>query len=617
MKVIFWLTALVFIALVVFGWGAGLTARGSGKTKIDENIAGKVGKHDISYIDYQKAIQSEYEQAYNESRVVGESEAEMIRDRTWYSLVNRYLSQEEFKSKGVDWATDREVFESLRRDPPPAVTQNPNLQSGGQFDRALFEEFLRNPQVDWFSVEVMIRNNLPYNKLQEIVNALPVTTNLEAQIEFIFSNEKARASYIKFDPFALVEIAVDTSDAAIEVFYEENNENYRTELSVIVNHASIPIIPTPTDTQDVLGIAETLIVKLSEGEDFDYLAENYSKDPASRNRGGELGWFGKGQMISEFEEAAFAADSGEIVGPVLTVFGYHIIKVLDKMGEGDSTRVRAAHILLAIEPGIDTEESAKDLALALVNDVEDGDDFFEAAQKLGIDSVGQSAPLGEDDPIPGIGFYGRIRAMLFNSKVGSVDMAVTLIRERPILEAVTVVQSWKRIEAGIPQLIDVRDQIVTDMIMNGRQDAALDLCRKAKQLLSTGVDMSTAADNVGGIYDTTGAFARYDWVTGIGEDPIFKGTTFGLREPGRVSAPFLGEDGTAYIVRLEEIVPASPELYSQQAIQIKTEIANFHRQTAYERWFKNLRDNADIIDNRFQEYTQIEVEEEEGEGETE
>ena len=72
--------------------------------------------------------------------------------------------------------------------------------------------------------------------------------------------------------------------------------------------------------------ANRILKRIADGEDFLATAKRFSSCP-SRKNGGDLGWFGKGQMVPEFEQAAFAAETGQIIGPVKTQFGYHIIKV--------------------------------------------------------------------------------------------------------------------------------------------------------------------------------------------------------------------------------------------------------------------------------------------------
>lgn len=72
--------------------------------------------------------------------------------------------------------------------------------------------------------------------------------------------------------------------------------------------------------------ANQIIKRLAAGEDFAAVARRFSSCPSGKN-GGDLGWFGKGQMVPEFEKAVFETDAGKVVGPVKTQFGYHVIKV--------------------------------------------------------------------------------------------------------------------------------------------------------------------------------------------------------------------------------------------------------------------------------------------------
>jgi len=75
--------------------------------------------------------------------------------------------------------------------------------------------------------------------------------------------------------------------------------------------------------------ARDLLSRINSGENFGDIAKRYSSCPSGK-KGGDLGWFGRGQMVKEFEEAAFNAQKGATVGPVRTQFGWHLIKVLDQ-----------------------------------------------------------------------------------------------------------------------------------------------------------------------------------------------------------------------------------------------------------------------------------------------
>jgi peptidyl-prolyl cis-trans isomerase C len=75
--------------------------------------------------------------------------------------------------------------------------------------------------------------------------------------------------------------------------------------------------------------AQRMMKRINDGEDFAAVARRFSSCPSGKN-GGDLGWFGKGQMVPEFEKAAFETEPGNVVGPVKTQFGYHVIKVTGK-----------------------------------------------------------------------------------------------------------------------------------------------------------------------------------------------------------------------------------------------------------------------------------------------
>ena len=97
-----------------------------------------------------------------------------------------------------------------------------------------------------------------------------------------------------------------------------------------------PIVSSYNDSLRIKLEAENLMYRIKQGENFADIANAYTEDPSNNIvgsdvlKGGMLGWFGKGQMVKPFEEAAFEADKGQIIGPVVSRFGSHIISVRDK-----------------------------------------------------------------------------------------------------------------------------------------------------------------------------------------------------------------------------------------------------------------------------------------------
>lgn len=105
------------------------------------------------------------------------------------------------------------------------------------------------------------------------------------------------------------------------------------------------------DTKQSRAKAEELVKRARAGEDFAKLAQEFSQDRGSKALGGDLGWFGRGEMLKPFEDAAFSLKAGEVSGVVETQFGYHVIKVEGRRTQNGADgkpedQVHARHILI-------------------------------------------------------------------------------------------------------------------------------------------------------------------------------------------------------------------------------------------------------------------------------
>jgi len=113
---------------------------------------------------------------------------------------------------------------------------------------------------------------------------------------------------------------MEASDSEALDYYNRNKEEFGEPEKVRVRHI---LVKAETEANEVLE-------KLKKGQDFAKLAQEYSIDPGTKDKGGELGFFPRGQMVPEFEEAAFKLKVGELSEPVKTFYGYHIIEVEEK-----------------------------------------------------------------------------------------------------------------------------------------------------------------------------------------------------------------------------------------------------------------------------------------------
>lgn len=119
----------------------------------------------------------------------------------------------------------------------------------------------------------------------------------------------------------LLEPQITITDEEMESFFEENKQMFDTQEQVKASHI---LVETEEEAKEIKE-------KLNANEDFAELAKEYSTDTVTKEKGGDLGFFGRGDMVSEFEEAAFSLEIGEISEPVKSEYGYHIIKVEDKI----------------------------------------------------------------------------------------------------------------------------------------------------------------------------------------------------------------------------------------------------------------------------------------------
>ncbi|USK70558.1 peptidylprolyl isomerase [Peribacillus asahii] len=125
----------------------------------------------------------------------------------------------------------------------------------------------------------------------------------------------------------LIEPSIKITDEEIKTYFEENKDSLGQAEQVEASHILVEDKAT----------AEEVLKKLKSGGDFAELAKEYSTDEGSAANGGSLGYFGKGQMVAEFEDAAFKLEVGKISEPVKTEHGYHIIKVTDKKEAKEAT----------------------------------------------------------------------------------------------------------------------------------------------------------------------------------------------------------------------------------------------------------------------------------------
>lgn len=161
---------------------------------------------------------------------------------------------------------------------------------------------------------------------------------------------------------------VNITRREVEEFYETMKDSIpELKEAVDISHILLEVKAGDESEKEAREKIEGLLQRVKNGENFEDLCRQFSEDPGSASRGGEIGFMQRGDFVPEFEEVAFLLDPGEFSDIVKTRFGFHIIQCIDRKGD----KINVRHLLIRLEPtGVDeedTEKKAKDIR-ALIDD---------------------------------------------------------------------------------------------------------------------------------------------------------------------------------------------------------------------------------------------------------
>lgn len=593
MGIIFFIVAILFGASIAF---RGLVSESGRKEPEQENtIAIVAGKDKIEYAEFAKEFDSEVQMAHDRGQDVDDFAAEDFREQAWHTIVNRRILKPQFKEKLVDGYTGTEIYERLKRNPPEWLRNHPQFQTDGKFDYQKFLDALNNQQIDWSPVERALAANLPYDKMKTLISTMTFVTMPEAMDEFVYRNTKFRGEFIVFGPECGT-VSVDTSEQALKRYYDEHKDSLVERAYVKFSYVEIPYQASARDSAEVRSDVDTVLVRLAEGDDFEMLASAYSQDMQSAQNGGELGWFGRGKLVKEFETAAFQLDSGEVSKPVLTQFGWHIIRCTGKKIVSDTTTgvtdtlLHLQHILFRIEPGFETSDSIEAFAddvhqLALTAGLE------AAAEKYGLE-IYHTPPVGKDEQIPGIGMRTMVNRFAFTHKPGDVPDIVASNNKFFILSVDEVVPD------SFASFDDARWFLKKKIIEDAQREKCRQMAGQALMKLRSGEPMKKVAMQFGAKYDTTGLTGIFETMANGEYDPWVAGAMLGIDAVDSISNIIDAQNGKFYIVKLWELQHPDMAKFSDEKEQIRQQIFQAKRDNAYNFWFTKLRKLTPIEDLR-------------------
>jgi len=357
-------------------------------------------------------------------------------------------------------------------------------------------------------------------------------------------------------------------------------------------HASHILIPAGDDTSSALNKVKDILQQIKNGADFAKMAKEYSLDPISASRGGDLGWFGKGMMVPPFEKAAFNAKIGEIVGPVRTDYGYHLIKVHDK----SKRIIIAAELNQPVKISPQTEEELYNAAQDFVYIVEKNGEFEKEAELMKYQVLETGFFTEKSEFIPGIGMNKPLVKFAFKNKVGKVSEVF------PTAQGYIVAKISDATEAGFKTFDEVKETIKQAVIKEKKYEI---LKKKAEEMrkkipAGQGLDYLRNLDtNI--VITQTGQFNYGQFVGGgVGRDFAFNFAAFKLKV-GEVSEPVKGNRGY-YLIELVSKQDFDKTAFDIQKNTIRNQILQEKQSTIISSWMNELKKKAKIEDFRFKYY---------------
>src|SRR5262245_49332865 len=521
-KILFGLLAALFVI-----WGVG--SMGGARVDVVARVHGApISRRELDHAT--AALQKRYE-----DMMKGQFSAEMarslnLRGQALDQLIDAALLSHEADRLGIA-VTDDELVQ--------AITQLPELQENGRFNRDRLEAVLRY-QRDRGEFEAEMRRNLLFQRMQSLMTDGAQVTDAEVEERYRLDHEQVDLAFVRITAADLAK-TVPLTDDDLSRALTEHADRYRVPARVRARyapyratdfvpqvqvdeveitdyydlhtpdrftqpeevHARHILVDVAPDADEAAKAAarkkaEGLLAKVRGKDDFAEVATKNSDDPGSASKVGDLGFFPRGRMTPAFEEAAFALAPGTISDIVETPFGFHIIKVEEHRPGGvqplDAVRDQIVDTL--------KKDRAFDLARKRAEDdrrnVVRGKSFAEA---VGSRPLAETEPFAAGAPIPGVGHVPGFSEAAFALATGEVSDLIETD------DTVYLLTPFDRTEASAPPLETVRDRVEADVRRERGQALAKErgeaLLAKAKEM---GLDK--AAAETGLSVDTTGLFER-------------------------------------------------------------------------------------------------------------
>ena len=543
---VLWLVVGVFIMLIFFEWG-GFNSRPA--VSPDQDAAAWVGDKNITFGEFRQAHQN-LENIYRQT--LGENyNRELLKQfnlpkQALDQLIEQKILLMEAESVGLT-ATDAEVQETILSFP---VFQD---EDGNFVGAEKYRNFLRANRFTVDEFEKSIRESVLLDKLNDVLQGTTYISDEELEELYREQAEKAKIRFVQLpasqfadqeastadvaayfaenqEDYALPEqrvadyLMVDTArlrreieipDEELRAYYDENPDEFTRPEQVRARHILFRVTP---DRPEAQAESELLAVRrrIESGEDFAKLAGELSDDEGSAVSGGSLGSFGRGQMVKPFEDAAFGAPVGTLVGPVKSDFGFHLIEVQDKQEGGmqpfEQAKAVARARLLGDRSGTLAAEKIQDVKKILAErSLSTPEELQALAEEEGL-TWATTDPFGENDNVTGIGRAPGFTSAAFDLAEGGLSEPLQIPRGWVILRLAEIK------EPRVPELSEVEDRVKLAANVEARKKAAAERLGELRAEIDRGGNFDELVGALGVEPQESAEFGRFGNITGLGSN---------------------------------------------------------------------------------------------------
>ena len=585
-KWIFYILAVAFI-----GWLA--LSQVEGVIGPSGNVVLKVNGREFQIAEYQQRLQNSYDQyrAQNGNAPLTREEEQQIQDQVINQLISDALLQQEYKRLGIR-VSDQELVEAARTSPPPEIMRDPQFQTNGQFDIRKWQQFLAtvsDPQT-LQQIEAIYRDQIPRIKLAQYLTADVYVSDAKLWRIYKDQYDSARVASVPVWPY-LIQDSIPVTDAELQRYLNAHEDDFKRPAIAFVRFVALPRLPNAADSAVAKARVAQVRAQLARGVRFDSLARRESSDTVSGQRGGDLGWIKRNEQgfDAQFMAGVRALRPGQVSAPVLTQFGYHIIKV--DQASGDSLKVRHILIPLALQgEHLDYVEAHADTLERLASERSEPWVLDSAAKRLRL-QVSPTYQIIDGDRFT-LGRYviPDVSVWAFEAPVGETS---------PVVEgqpAYYVFRLDSLRPEGIPPLADIRERLAQMVRLDKQKVIAKRRADSLAASLKDVPDLAAAATARGLEVQRFGPFTRLRPPSYLAREPLAVGAAFGLRVGER--SPVITGEGGFFILESQGRKLADSSAWLAQRDQQRQQILAAARQARVQQYLEGLRAKAKIVDRR-------------------